>query len=386
MLDRLGAAHRPTSPVGLQQVEHEELFVPVVEPTAPLTPGLGYALGAGRRLRQRQLREAEGTLGPRWWESQQFAELEQAVEEAFAGPMLGDDPYPTGELVRPFVGHVDGPNRAHAPVWAGVGVVPPPTPVFGVGTVAEPQALERPLALPMPTRRALREQRKAETSARTVAARKLAKGSVLAMTIFGVVASNAPQALHERLFGEDAISTALTPVPGVDSLTAALGASVGKRDSVDDALRSALIKKQQVQSVSEAGQDAGGVVVAAAKAQAAADAAAARAALDKATREAQRNPRALARLMLADYGWSQTQFTCLDKLWMRESGWRWNARNRSSGAYGIVQALPASKMASAGSDWRTNPATQIEWGLGYIDDRYGTPCAAWAHSERVNWY
>ena len=90
--------------------------------------------------------------------------------------------------------------------------------------------------------------------------------------------------------------------------------------------------------------------------------------------------------MAAERGWGEGQFACLDRLWMRESGWRWNARNPSSGAYGIPQALAASKMASAGSDWRTNPATQIEWGLDYIADRYGTPCAAWGHSERVNWY
>ncbi len=90
--------------------------------------------------------------------------------------------------------------------------------------------------------------------------------------------------------------------------------------------------------------------------------------------------------MASERGWGEGQFACLDRLWMRESGWRWNARNPSSGAYGIPQALAASKMASAGSDWRTNPATQIEWGLGYIADRYGTPCAAWGHSQQVNWY
>lgn len=80
------------------------------------------------------------------------------------------------------------------------------------------------------------------------------------------------------------------------------------------------------------------------------------------------------------------QFRCLDALWMRESGWRWSAQNPSSGAYGIPQALPGSKMASAGSDWRTNPITQIRWGLGYIGSRYGTPCAAWAHSQANGWY
>ncbi|MDG2497667.1 MAG: lytic transglycosylase domain-containing protein [Aquiluna sp.] len=85
-------------------------------------------------------------------------------------------------------------------------------------------------------------------------------------------------------------------------------------------------------------------------------------------------------------GWEFTQFSCLVKLWERESNWRWNATNKSSGAYGIPQSLPASKMASAGSDWRTNPETQIKWGIGYIDGRYGSPCAALAHSDEHNWY
>lgn len=85
-------------------------------------------------------------------------------------------------------------------------------------------------------------------------------------------------------------------------------------------------------------------------------------------------------------GWSQGEYDCLVALWNRESGWRVNAMNASSGAYGIPQSLPGSKMASAGDDWQTNPATQIEWGLGYIAGRYGSPCGAWDHSERKNWY
>ena len=90
--------------------------------------------------------------------------------------------------------------------------------------------------------------------------------------------------------------------------------------------------------------------------------------------------------MLADYGWGSDQFSCLDSLWQRESNWNPQARNPYSGAYGIPQALPGEKMASAGSDWQTNPATQIKWGLGYIKDRYGSPCAAWEHSQSVGWY
>ena len=96
--------------------------------------------------------------------------------------------------------------------------------------------------------------------------------------------------------------------------------------------------------------------------------------------------RSIARGMLASFGWGQDQFQCLNTLWNRESGWNSRAQNASSGAYGIPQALPGSKMASAGADWRTNPATQIRWGLGYISGRYGSPCAALNHSYAMNWY
>lgn len=85
-------------------------------------------------------------------------------------------------------------------------------------------------------------------------------------------------------------------------------------------------------------------------------------------------------------GWDYTQFSCLVKLWERESNWRHTALNKSSGAYGIPQSLPAEKMASAGADYLTNPETQIDWGLDYISRRYDQPCAALAHSDRVNWY
>jgi hypothetical protein len=95
--------------------------------------------------------------------------------------------------------------------------------------------------------------------------------------------------------------------------------------------------------------------------------------------------RDIARAMLASYGWSD-QFGCLDALWSKESGWNHYASNPSSGAYGIPQALPGSKMASAGSDWQTNPATQIRWGLGYIRGSYGSPCGAWSHSQATGWY
>lgn len=126
---------------------------------------------------------------------------------------------------------------------------------------------------------------------------------------------------------------------------------------------------------------------AAAKVQAAKAAAAARAAqVEAATRDAQRNPKAIAKLLAAQRGWGSTQFTCLDLLWTRESNWNYRATNPSSGAFGIPQSLPASKMAAYGKDYRTNPVTQIKWGLNYIADRYGTPCGAWAHSQSTGWY
>ena len=95
---------------------------------------------------------------------------------------------------------------------------------------------------------------------------------------------------------------------------------------------------------------------------------------------------AIAHDMVLSRGWGEDQFSCLVSLWNKESGWRVNAENKSSGAYGIPQALPGSKMATAGADWATNAATQISWGLGYISSRYGTPCGAWAKSQAVGWY
>ncbi|HEY2314718.1 MAG TPA: lytic transglycosylase domain-containing protein [Streptosporangiaceae bacterium] len=93
----------------------------------------------------------------------------------------------------------------------------------------------------------------------------------------------------------------------------------------------------------------------------------------------------IAYKLLASFGFSTSQFGCLNDIWTRESGWRYNAAN-ASGAYGIPQALPGSKMATYGSDWQTNPATQIKWGLNYIKSRYGSPCQAWAVWQSQGWY
>jgi hypothetical protein len=98
-------------------------------------------------------------------------------------------------------------------------------------------------------------------------------------------------------------------------------------------------------------------------------------------------PRAIARQMMANkYGWGAGQFDCYNSLIMSESAWSVTATNPSSGAYGIPQSLPGNKMATKGSDWRTNPATQIAWGLQYVRDVYGTPCSAWSFKQGNNWY
>ena len=105
-----------------------------------------------------------------------------------------------------------------------------------------------------------------------------------------------------------------------------------------------------------------------------------------ATLVASGSPQQIAKAMLGSFGWSSSQFSCLDPLWAHESGWSVTAYNAGSGAYGIPQALPGSRMASAGPDWQTNAATQIRWGLQYIKSTYGSPCAAWDHEQATGWY
>ncbi|NYH88826.1 transglycosylase SLT domain-containing protein [Actinopolymorpha rutila] len=98
------------------------------------------------------------------------------------------------------------------------------------------------------------------------------------------------------------------------------------------------------------------------------------------------SPKEIAARLVAARGWSDVQYQCLVTMWTRESSWNHHAVNASSGAYGIPQALPGSKMAAYGSDWRDNPTTQIKWGLAYIESRYSTPCGAWSWWQAHNWY
>ncbi len=97
------------------------------------------------------------------------------------------------------------------------------------------------------------------------------------------------------------------------------------------------------------------------------------------------SPEQIAEAMLGSFGWSSSQFSCLYPLWEHESGWSVTAAN-PDGAYGIPQALPGAKMASAGTGWQTDAATQIRWGLEYIQSTYGSPCGAWDHEQATGWY
>jgi hypothetical protein len=91
-------------------------------------------------------------------------------------------------------------------------------------------------------------------------------------------------------------------------------------------------------------------------------------------------------ILMDEYGFTEKEYKCLNQLWTQESNWNYKSRNKKSGAHGIPQALPASKMNVVSTDWRTNPVTQIRWGLRYISIRYETPCKAWAKHKRSNWY
>lgn len=157
-----------------------------------------------------------------------------------------------------------------------------------------------------------------------------------------------------------------------DDLESETARVVSDTKELQDALTAAQEKKAAEEAARVAAEQA------AAEAQAAAALAAANT-VDGAKASAQE-------LMSSRYGWGADQFSCLESLWTKESGWNYQAYNADGGATGIPQALPGSKMASAGADWQTSAATQVAWGLGYIADAYGTPCSAWSHSQAMNWY
>jgi hypothetical protein len=257
------------------------------------------------------------------------------------------------------------------------------------------------------------------------AGRRLAKSGVLAVTAVGVVAASAPNAfsaLGWRLPSHPANPAAQAAIvgfagsgalaapanslgtPGGTNVDAALAlpdrGSLDRTDAAAARRLAAALELRNQAAVARAGAVAAGTgrtLVDVAREQVLAEAARKARITQQVSRStsgsvsrsispnAVRDPRAYAQLLLQARGWGD-QFTCLNLLWNRESGWNYQATNPSSGAYGIPQSLPGSKMASIAPDWRTNPATQIKWGLNYIAQVYGTPCGAWAHSQATGWY
>jgi hypothetical protein len=333
-------------------------------------------------------------------------------------PALVPDPTPTGELARPFVDEAclaEGPTEIDevpppisvdvfqkavragvAPEDAAAALAAAPGADLDevVARVAAARAGVQPGA--SPRRRTRREQRAREralTSVRGITARRLAKGGVLAITALGVVSSATPQTLGALGLDRDDFTAtqgaldfagALAPKVNVPQLSPE-GKARREQLRREKSLRQELADAD-ADAAANAGVSVGGALLAQAFQQDQELEARHRAELARAAREANRNPRRFARALAAEHGWTGTQFQCLDRLWTRESGWNYRAVNRSSGAYGIAQSLPGSKMAAVGADWRTNAITQIKWGLNYIDDRYGTPCGAWAHSQSTGWY
>ena len=246
---------------------------------------------------------------------------------------------------------------------------------------------------------AVAEANAAVTAATTVASDIAASGLDVGTTDTTVDTSGLEAALVqlERAQSLPAMySTDFTDA--VTSLTASVGEQTqGLRGRLD----AAVALKAQQEAEEKARREAEAAAAAAAEA---AKAAAAEAAAQKSSSSGSSAPRpvyatggavggtspadaqATARAMLGNYGWGDDQFGCLVSLWNKESGWNYRAYNQSSGAYGIPQALPGTKMGSAGADWQTNPATQIAWGFGYISARYGSPCGAWSHSQSYGWY
>ena len=232
----------------------------------------------------------------------------------------------------------------------------------------------------------------AETLATDIQASGLDMGTATIM-----VDTSALEAASERLENADDLPAPLLPdlTDDVTELAAEVEVTVaGLRGSLD----AAKAVKAEQDAAAQLAAEAAAVAAAAAEAEAAAAEAADSSGPSSSPSVASPAPvyagagtsageaQAIARGMLGGYGWGDDQFGCLVSLWDRESGWNSQAHNPSSGAYGIPQALPGSKMASAGADWQTNAATQISWGLGYISGRYGSPCGAWSHSESVGWY
>lgn len=330
----------------------------------------------------------------------------QDVENALASRpprYVTDDPTPTGELARPFV------NESAVSDWSDLEDVPPPVSVdvfqraVRAGLALDDpeglKALDRAADVGSTTsrraarsRREVRARERALTSTRSVTARRLAKGGVLAITALGVVSGATPQGLEAFGISKDSAASRNT-IDFATALAPDVSAPVLTETQLDRLGQTTLaghlqgeLAEAQVADVVHAGIQAGGAMAELAKEQDQRVLAEREAARQRAIRDVINNPQAYAKMLAAERGWNSTQFQCLVSLWNRESHWNYRAQNASSGAYGIAQALPGSKMNTVGADWRTNPVTQIKWGLNYISERYGTPCGAWSHSQATGWY
>ena len=185
----------------------------------------------------------------------------------------------------------------------------------------------------------------------------------------------------------DAAGSLLTAT-GQPLRVSAFGPSTASQSLPDDPIRDAaagLAATHRMAAREQAAKQAAAAPARTAASQPAAQSTAQLAGAQAATAASAGSPQQIAEAMLGSFGWSSSQFSCLDPLWAHESGWSATAAN-PDGAYGIPQALPGAKMASAGPDWQTNAATQIRWGLEYIQSTYGSPCAAWGHEQATGWY
>ncbi|WP_158252601.1 hypothetical protein [Cryobacterium sp. Y57] len=203
-----------------------------------------------------------------------------------------------------------------------------------------------------------------------------AEGKTDATDLSASVASLSPVTLlaPERIF--ELVDVTTTETANVNASTTEVDRVAAEQAAVAQASAEAAAAEAAVEAAAEA---------AAAEAEAG-DAVPAAPARPSAPTDPNAAQQIARQLMANQYGWGDDQFGCLVSLWEKESRWNVNAYNASSGATGIPQALPGNKMASAGADWQTNPATQISWGLGYIASRYSTPCDAWDKSEASGWY
>ena len=203
------------------------------------------------------------------------------------------------------------------------------------------------------------------------------QASAIAVPVAAVLAAPEHASAADQLAAERAAAKARANREAARAKVAAAKQAAKRANSLDKQTKAIVAQQVKIKAV----------LAAAARKAAEEKAARARALANRGYQPGITDPREMARQILKNkFGYGSNQFECFDNIIMRESMWRVDATNPSSGAYGIPQALPGSKMASEGSDWRTNPATQIIWGIKYMEDRYGSPCAAWSFKAAKGWY